>query len=69
MLSAVAVALGSVLAGPLVSAYLGAGFRLPVNVFPANHMAVSGLLFVIGGLMNFTFTLALHAVAGNVRRR
>jgi hypothetical protein len=31
-------------------------------------MAVAGLLFIILGSMNFTFTLALHAAAANVNR-
>ena len=57
------------MAVPLVVQYVQQGFRLADNpVFPANHLAVVGLLFVIGGFMNFTFTLALHAAAANVRR-
>ena len=38
------------------------------DIFPTTHLAVTGLLLVIGGFMNFTFTLALHAAAANVRR-
>jgi hypothetical protein len=33
----------------------------------ASHMAVTDLLLVIAGAMNFTFTLALHAAAANVK--
>src|SRR5664279_1470817 len=69
VLSAFAVVVGAALAVPLVSQYLRSGLRLPVNVAPASHMAVTGLLFVMGGAMNFTFTLALHAAAANVQRR
>jgi|SRR5580700_4972385 glycosyltransferase involved in cell wall biosynthesis len=69
ILSALAVVAGIALAVPLVSEYLRSGLRLPGDVAPASHMAVSGLLFVMGGTMNFTFTLALHAAAANVQRR
>jgi hypothetical protein len=69
LLSVAAVASGASLAAPLVLRYWYSGFRLGGDVFPANHMAVSGLLFVIGGFMNFTFTLALHAAAANLRRK
>jgi hypothetical protein len=69
VLSASAVAAGTGMAVPLVVHYVELGFRLSGDaVFPANHLAVAGLLFVIGGFMNFTFTLALHAAAANVRR-
>jgi histidinol-phosphate phosphatase family protein len=69
VLSAAAVATGAGMAVPLVLQYVKQGFRLSGDaVFPANHLAVAGLLFVIGGFMNFTFTLALHAAAANVRR-
>ena len=69
VLSALAVVAGAALAVPLVSQYLRSGLRLLGNVAPASHMAVTGLLFVMGGAMNFTFTLALHAAAANVKRR
>jgi hypothetical protein len=69
VLSAVAFAAGAGMAVPLVLQYVRQGFRLSgADVFPANHLAVAGLLFVICGFMNFTFTLALHAAAANVRR-
>jgi glycosyltransferase involved in cell wall biosynthesis len=69
VLSALAIVAGAALAVPLVSQYLRSGLRLPGIVAPASHMAVTGLLFVMGGAMNFTFTLALHAAAANVKRR
>ncbi len=69
ILSALAAVAGIALAVPLVSEYLRSGLRLPRDVAPASHMAVTGLLLVIGGAMNFTFTLALHAAAANVQRR
>jgi len=69
VLSALAFTAGAAMAVPLVLQYVRQGFRLSGDaVFPANHLAVAGLLFVIGGFMNFTFTLALHAAAANVRR-
>jgi hypothetical protein len=69
VLSALAFLIGAALAVPLIHQYVRGGFRLPQDVFPANHLAVTGLLFLIGGCMNFTFTLALHAAAANVKRR
>jgi len=69
VLSAVAVVVGAALAVPLVSQYLRSGLRLHGNVALTSHMAVTGLLLVMGGTMNFTFTLALHAAAANVQRR
>ena len=69
ILSALAVVAGIALAVPLVLEYLRSGLRLSGDVAPASHMAVTGLLFVMGGAMNFTFTLALHAAAANVKRK
>lgn len=69
LLSALAVIGGAGLAVPLVFRYVRMGFRLTDDVFPTTHLAVTGLLFVIAGFMNFTFTLALHAAAANVRRK
>jgi len=68
--SILAVLTGAVLTMPLVTQYFRYGLSLPGDaVFPANHLAVAGLLFVIAGSMNFTFTLALHAAAANVKRK
>ena len=69
VLSAAAVAGGCLLAMPLVREYLQSGLRLPGVVAPSSHMAVTGLLLVMVGAMNFTFTLALHAAAANVKPR
>jgi hypothetical protein len=69
IVSAAAVSGGAALAVPLVVRYVQMGFRLTDDVFPTTHLAVTGLLFVIAGFMNFTFTLALHAAAANVRRK
>jgi glycosyltransferase involved in cell wall biosynthesis len=68
VLSSAAVIAGGLLAIPLIHEYLHFGLRLPNELLPQNHMAVAGLLFVIIGSMNFTFTLALHAAAVNVNR-
>ena len=68
VLSAVVVAGGIGLGIPLVVRYIRSGFRLSA-IFPADHLAVAGLLLVIGGFMNFTFTLAIHAAAANLKRR
>jgi glycosyltransferase involved in cell wall biosynthesis len=69
VLSALAIAGGTALAAPLVFRYVQFAFRLPDDIVPATHLAVTGLLLVISGFMNFTFTLALHAAAANVTRR
>jgi glycosyltransferase involved in cell wall biosynthesis len=69
VLSALAVAGGAGLAGPLLFRYIRSGFQLTADIFPTTHLAVTGLLLLIAGFMNFTFTLALHAAAANVRRR
>jgi hypothetical protein len=69
VLSAVAFAAGLLMAAPLIRFYLDSGYRLTAEALPLNHMAVAGLLFVIIASMNFTFTLALHAAAANVRRK
>jgi glycosyltransferase involved in cell wall biosynthesis len=60
---------GAGLAVPLVRQYLESGLRLSGDVQRSSHMAVTGLLLVIAGCMNFTFTLALHAAVANVKRR
>jgi hypothetical protein len=67
--SAVAVAAGAIFAAPLVVRYIRSGLALSADVFPTTHLAVTGLLLIITGFMNFTFTLALHAAAANVRRK
>src|SRR2546428_12964560 len=69
VLSALAVGGGSGLAAPLVFRYIRSGFQLTVDIFPTTHLAVMGLLLVIAGFMNFTFTLAIHAAAANVRQK
>ena len=66
--SGLAIVSGAVLAAPLVTEYVVSNLRLN-SVGPQSHLAVVGLLLVIGGAMTFTFTLALHAVAANVHRR
>jgi glycosyltransferase involved in cell wall biosynthesis len=69
VISTLAVVAGIGLATPLIYQYLHSGLRLPSNVSTASHMAVTGLLFIVAGAMNFTFTLALHAAAANVRHK
>ena len=67
VLSGLAVVAGVALTTPLIYQYLHSGLHLPGNVTSASHMAVTGLLLVIAGAMNFTFTLALHAAAANIK--
>ncbi len=68
-LSGGAAVLGAGLAAPLIQQYLRSGLRLPGPLTSAHYMAVTGLLFLVGGAMNFTFTLALHAAAAYVKRK
>ena len=65
--SAAAGACGAVLTIPLVRECLHSRNALPIENFSSTHLAVAGLLFLVAGLMNFTFTLAIHAAAVFVR--
>jgi glycosyltransferase involved in cell wall biosynthesis len=69
LFSVLATLIGVGLTIPLVRQYFHFGLRLPADVLPASRYAITGLLFIIGGAMNFTFTLALHAAAANVKRK
>lgn len=69
VLSAVSFIVGGAMSIPLILDWVHSGYRLTPEALPLNHLAVAGLLFVIGGSMNFTFTLALHAAAANVKRK
>jgi glycosyltransferase involved in cell wall biosynthesis len=69
LFSVLAILIGVGLTIPLVRQYFQFGLRLPTDVRAASRYAITGLLFIIGGAMNFTFTLALHAAAANVKRR
>jgi glycosyltransferase involved in cell wall biosynthesis len=69
ILSVCSIAAGVGLGMPLVHQYLSSGLRLPGDVQEPSYLAVTGLLFVIAGCMNFTFTLVLHAAVANVKRR
>jgi glycosyltransferase involved in cell wall biosynthesis len=48
---------------PLVARYLTDGFQLTGDVQHVEHLALSGLLFVISGVTLSVFTLLLHAAA------
>jgi glycosyltransferase involved in cell wall biosynthesis len=67
VISAVLVVLGAAFAVPLAAQYVRTGV-LPAEPGPPNHMAVTGLMFMISGFMTFTSTLALHAAALRLRR-
>ena len=56
--------LGLVLAAPLGVRYVQEDFRLDGDVFvQLEHLAISGMLFMILGFTLFVFTLLLHAAA------
>jgi glycosyltransferase involved in cell wall biosynthesis len=67
LLSALAVLAGAALAVPLLIKYFQSNFHI-YSVGLESHLAVTGLMLVIIGVMTFTFTLALHALAANARR-
>jgi hypothetical protein len=68
-LSAAAGITGVAMAVPLIREYLYSGKSLTTETLSSTHLAVAGLLFLVAGLMNFTFTLALHAASVIVRRK
>jgi glycosyltransferase involved in cell wall biosynthesis len=68
-MSAVFCVLGLVMLSFLIARYIQQGFSLPGDQRPYNHLAVTGLLFIIGGFLNFVFTLVLHAASLHARRR
>ena len=68
LLSVLVVLVGVAMVVPLVNHYVRDGFRL-WETRPTDYMAVTGLLLVVAGSMNFTFTLALHAIATLKRNR
>ena len=54
---------------PLLAEYRAHGFSLSRQVGPVHHLAITGLLFLMIGFVNFIFTLVLHAAAFHVRQR
>ncbi len=64
VLASFGACMAGVLAGlPLVLEYLRDGLRLSHPSPSSLHLAVIGLLLMVGGFMSFTFTLVLHALA------
>jgi hypothetical protein len=53
----------------LIVRYVRLGFSLPGDQKPYDHLAVTGLLLIIAGFLNFAFTLVLHAASLHARRR
>jgi hypothetical protein len=54
-------AAGLAAAGGLIYRYLSDGLVLPPATATINHLAVTGVLFMIMGFTTFVFTLLLHA--------
>jgi hypothetical protein len=52
---------------PLCYTYWSLGLDLPIPIGSVHHMAITGLLGIILGFMNFVFTLVFHAVAATLR--
>ena len=53
--------LGALLVGMLLVEYFVRGHKLPGPSSAVDHLAVTGLMFVIMGFSTFCFTLLLHA--------
>jgi glycosyltransferase involved in cell wall biosynthesis len=68
-LSAGASIAGAAMAVPLIRDYLHSGNPMTNEIRSSTYLAVAGLLLLVVGFMNFTFTLALHAAAAIVRRK
>ena len=62
-LSALLVLVGGLLLLPLLYVYWQLNLRLPTQIGTVHHMAITGLLCITLGFMNFVFTLVFHAVA------
>jgi glycosyltransferase involved in cell wall biosynthesis len=56
------MAAGLGLSAPLCAQYIRLGLRLPAVSERPNHMAVTGLLFLISGFLTFSNTLVIHAI-------
>jgi hypothetical protein len=54
---------------PLLAEYHARGFSLSRQIGPVHHLAITGLLLLMIGFVNFIFTLVLHAAAFHVRQR
>ena len=67
--SFVAFSSGLALCSLLIRRYVQSGLSLPGDQAPYTHLAVTGLLFVIAGFMNFIFTLLLHAASIQTLRK
>jgi glycosyltransferase involved in cell wall biosynthesis len=66
LLSGLLSLIGVVLLLPLCSVYLRLDLKLPEQIGRVHHMAITGLLSIILGFMNFVFTLVFNAVAGTL---
>ena len=53
---------------PLVVRYFSDGLRLPAELAASNHLAVTGLFFMVAGFTVFIFTLLIHAAAISTNR-
>jgi hypothetical protein len=66
LVSLAAFLLGIGLTGALAVRYFSTGYTLPTASSMLDHLAVTGVLFVIAGFSLFCFTLLLHATGVHV---
>lgn len=57
----VSTAIGILATIPLVSDYFSNGLELPPTPNPEAHLAITGLMLVIAGVITFVFMLVIHA--------
>jgi glycosyltransferase involved in cell wall biosynthesis len=68
LISGFLTALGLLCVTPLLRDYFANSFTLPGAIGLPHHMAILGLLLILVGFANFSFTLVLHAAVQAVKQ-
>ena len=68
VISAIATLTGVVSEAVLLAVYVSDGLSLPPTAAPFVHVAITGMLMVMLGLLTFAFMLVLHALAARLTR-
>ena len=61
IISAIATIAGAIATTPLVLKYFSNDLKLPPTPNSSTHLAITGLMLVLGGVITFVFTLIIHA--------